>query len=185
MHCHLQFRRVEFPSDKREEEEYWPSVLSLAWVTFYVWKGPTHTSNVLPCTCFQSGCFWNITRLSFSLLCHTVCGDTTLVCDGHDGSVKHCMLVYFWSIWTSHGSMNIYVKLKYVCKWVFLLLIFLQMTMIFEMKLFRIHRIIIVWFCSGQKGEVGYPLKLYVTFVTWHTVSYAYLKERKALYMIQ
>ena len=49
----------------------WPSVLSLAWVVFYIWKGAAHPRKMLPCMYFQCASSWYMTRLSSS--CRATC----------------------------------------------------------------------------------------------------------------
>ena len=49
-------------------------------IIFHIWKGSTHTWNVLPHMCFQYACSWYATHFSSPLSSYTVRADTTLVC---------------------------------------------------------------------------------------------------------
>ena len=66
----------------------WPSVISLAWAIFNIWKGAARARHVLTRMCFQCTCFWYATLSSLLSRC-TVRGDTTSMCEG-------C----YWHLWT-------------------------------------------------------------------------------------
>ena len=79
-------QRRDNPWIAKGQKSDWPSVLSLAWVIVYIWKGAAHATNVLPRKCFQCTCSWYTARLSSLLSRFPVCIERTLIYTVHIGT---------------------------------------------------------------------------------------------------